>query len=313
MVEQSTKAEVIHATPPVADGDYRLIDTGNMARLEQIGKYTLVRPAQQAIWQRSGHKSAWEQADGVYSRDASGGGSWHWRTKVSREFDILFNSLALRIKLTDFGHVGLFPEQADNWGWMRQQIRDRLRHKNAPNLHVLNLFAHTGGSTLAASQAGAHLVHVDAAKGVVDWARKNAQLCHLDQRPIRWIVDDVLKFAKREQRRNQRYQGIILDPPSFGRGPKGEVFKIENDLPPLLGVLRSLLARDALFILYTCHTPGFTPILLENQLAEMMQSSAGSLHSGEMTVTDAYGRRLPSGSYARWLAPANTHPKSTDQ
>jgi 23S rRNA (cytosine1962-C5)-methyltransferase len=149
----------------------------------------------------------------------------------------------------------------------------------------------------------------------VDWARRNAKLCHLEQRPIRWIVDDAVKFAKREKRRQNRYHGIILDPPSFGRGPKGEVFKIEHDLPPLIEVLRSLLAHNALFVIYSCHTPGFTPILLENQLAEMTQSLGGSLESGEMTVMDAFGRRLPSGSYARWVGPtshANPHIKPSE-
>ena len=310
-MEQQENTQNIVRPPSTDTGDnYRLLDTGNMSRLEQIGKYTLVRPAPQAVWKPRELPAAWKQADAVYTRDHSGEGIWQWRKKVNREFDILFSNLALRIKLTNFGHLGLFPEQTDNWEWMRQQIHGRLRYKNAANLHVLNLFAYTGGSTLAASQSGAHVVHVDAAKGVVDWARKNAQLCHLEQRPIRWIVDDVVKFAKREKRRGNRYQGIILDPPSFGRGPKGEVFKIEQDILPLMEELRSLLARDALFIIYSCHTPGFTPILLENQLAEMTQSREGSIESGEMTVMDAFGRQLPSGSYARWLGSTQDKSKS---
>jgi 23S rRNA (cytosine1962-C5)-methyltransferase len=169
-------------------------------------------------------------------------------------------------------------------------------------LHILNLFAYTGGSTLACSQAGAHLIHVDAAKGVVDWARKNTKQSKLEERPIRWLVDDAMKYVEREMRRNHTYHGIIFDPPSFGRGPKGEVFKIENDLMPLLEGCQALLAKDALFVLYSCHTPGFTPLTLENQLLGMLDGRDGALESGEMTLTAQAGRQLPSGTYARWVA-----------
>ncbi|GIV78331.1 class I SAM-dependent methyltransferase [Litorilinea aerophila] len=288
--------------PALFAGEYTLLDSGNASKLEQLGPYRLIRPAPQAIWHPRLPRSEWDQAHAIYERSSSGGGSWHWQRKVSREFDVLFSNLSFRIKLTNFGHLGLFPEQAINWGWLRENIRERLQRTNYRNLHVLNLFAYTGGSTLAASQAGAHVVHVDAAKGVVDWARRNARQCHLDERPIRWLVDDALKFVKREIRRGNRYQGIILDPPSFGRGPKGEVFKIEDDLLPLLEACRELLARDALFVLYSCHTPGFTPIVLANQLADVVGERGGSLEHGEMVIPDSTGRLLPSGTYARWLA-----------
>ncbi len=283
-------------------GDYSLLDSGNMSKLEVIGPYTLVRPAPQAIWLPRLGAAEWNRADAVYTRDQSGGGSWEWHNQVRRNFDLLYDGLAFQIKLTNFGHLGLFPEQAPQWHWLRKQIRSRLQHSGGSNLHVLNLFAYTGGSTLAASQAGAHVVHVDAAKGVVDWARKNAQLCHLDSRPIRWLVDDALKFVKRENRRNSRYHGIILDPPSFGRGPKGEVFKIENDLLPLLEECRNLLAHDALFVLYTCHTPGFTPLVMQNQLSILTGERDGDMEWGEMIVLDRQNCPLPSGAYARWGA-----------
>ena len=185
---------------------------------------------------------------------------------------------------------------------MRQVIRQRMLRTNQRNLYVLNLFGYTGGSTLACSQAGAHLVHVDAAKGVVDWARKNAKQSKLEERPIRWLVDDAMKYVEREMRREHTYHGIIFDPPSFGRGPKGEVFKIENDLMPLLEGCQKLLAKDALFVLYSCHTPGFTPLTLENQLLGMLDGRDGALESGEMTLTAQAGRPLPSGTYARWVA-----------
>jgi 23S rRNA (cytosine1962-C5)-methyltransferase len=288
--------------PPAAKGDYQLLDSGNMRKLEQVGPYLMVRPAPQALWRPRLPQAAWQRAVAVYERDSSGSGQWQFRGSVKREYDILFSNISLRIKLTDFGHLGLFPEQTANWEWLRHLIRRRLQKTNNRNLHVLNLFGYTGGSTLAASQAGAHLVHVDAAKGVVDWAKRNAEISRLQDRPIRWLVDDALKFVKREARRNNRYQGIILDPPSFGRGPKGEVFKIEDDLLPLLDECRTLLADDALFILYSGHTPGFTPLVMHNQLA-MIAPKNGQIEHDEMVVVDQQGRPLPSGTYARWSRP----------
>jgi 23S rRNA (cytosine1962-C5)-methyltransferase len=292
------------STAGTASGDYQLLDSGNMSKLERLGPYLLVRPSPQAIWEPRMPDSEWRRADAVFTRDETGGGKWTWRSKVSRDFDILFNQLLLQIKLTNFGHMGLFPEQAANWEWLRRQIRTRLDATNQRNIHVLNLFGYTGGSTLAASQAGAHVVHLDAAKGVVDWARTNARKSHLDERPIRWIVDDAAKFVQREVRRGSRYQGIILDPPSFGRGPKGEVFKIEDDLLPLLNECRSLLHDDALFVVYSCHTPGFTPTVLQNQMESIVPKRRGVIEAGEMVVADSNSRLLPSGAYARWLASA---------
>jgi len=283
-------------------GDYTLLDSGDGRKLEQVGDHRLVRQAPQAVWSRRLPDSEWKAADAVYERDSSGGGQWRRAHKAPRKLEILYANLHFQIKLTDFGHLGLFPEQAQNWEWMRQLIRARLECTNGRNLHILNLFAYTGGSTLACSQAGAHLVHVDAAKGVVDWARKNARLSHLDERPIRWLVDDALKFVKREARRDRRYQGIILDPPSFGRGPKGEVFKIEHDLMPLLAACREILADDVLFLLLSCHTPGFTPTTLRNEMMEIVDGRGGRLEEGEMTIAEPSGRMLPSGTYARWQA-----------
>lgn len=281
---------------------YTLLDSGNMQKLERVGPYLLVRPSPQAIWSPQLSRSEWEKADGTYVRTSEGGGHWNWHNKVKREFDLLFNTLSFEIHLTNFGHMGLFPEHATHWGWLRDLIRNRLRRTNDRNLHVLNLFAYTGGSSLAASQAGAHVVHLDAARNVVEWARKNAHLSGLQDRPIRWLVDDATKFINREQRRRARYQAIILDPPSFGRGPQGEVFKIEKDLMPLLEACSGLLAPDALFVLYTSHTPGFTPITMHNQLTELVDPRKGNMESGEMVIEAADGRRLPSGAFARWSA-----------
>jgi 23S rRNA (cytosine1962-C5)-methyltransferase len=292
----------------VVSNDYALLDSGNMKKLERLGPYLLVRPSQAAVWEPRLAETEWRKADGVYTRDTGeDGGKWTFHRKVQREFDVLYGSLHLHIRLTNFGHMGLFAEQVDNWDWLREIIRKRMLATNDRNLYVLNLFGYTGGSTLAASQAGAHLVHLDAAKGVVDWARKNAELSGLADRPIRWLVDDAMKFVKREERRGNTYQGIILDPPSFGRGPQGEVFKIEDHLVPLLQSCRSLLAKDALFVLYSCHTPGFTPLTLENQLELIIGRRKGMIEAGEMTVAEAdvpglQGRLLPSGAVARWVA-----------
>ena len=289
------------------ENTYKLLDSGNMQKLEQIGPYKLVRPSPQAIWAPKLSKSDWKQAHGTYTRNKSsddgGNGKWEWKREVKRDFDILYAGLFLRMRLTNFGHMGLFPEQEDNWQWLREKIHTRMEKTNNSNLHVLNLFAYTGGASLAASQAGAHVVHVDAAKGVVDWARKNAELSHLNRRPIRWIVEDALKFVRREERRGNSYQGIIFDPPSFGRGPKGEVFKIEKDLPALLEACRSTLSKDALFALYSCHTPGFTPLGLTNQLQTLIGGRSGTVECGEMVIQDANQRPLPSGVYARWSGP----------
>ena len=289
-------------TTTITDNEYVLLDSGNEQKLERVGEYTLVRPSPQAVWRPQLPEAEWNRADAIYVRSSEGSGSWQWKRKIKREFDLLYNNISFNIHLTDFGHLGLFPEQVDNWNWLRQIIRKRLVRTNYRNLHILNLFAYTGGSTLACSQAGAHLIHVDAAKGVVDWARKNTKQSKLEERPIRWLVDDAMKYVEREMRRNHTYHGIIFDPPSFGRGPKGEVFKIENDLMPLLEGCQALLAKDALFVLYSCHTPGFTPLTLENQLLGMLDGRYGALESGEMTLTAQAGRQLPSGTYARWVA-----------
>ena len=289
-------------------GDYQLLDSGNMRRLERIGPYLLVRPSLQAIWQPRRIDSDWERADGVYERSANeDGGRWKFARKVNREFEVLYGDLQFHLKLTNFGHLGLFAEQLENWNWMRTAIRARLARTNDRNLYVLNLFGYTGGSTLACSQAGAHCVHVDAARGVVDWARKNAELSGLQERPIRWLVEDAMKFVKREERRGHTYHAIILDPPTFGRGPKGEIFKIETDLVPLLQACRTLLAPDALFVLYSCHTPGFTPIAMRNQIDIVTSGRKGTVEAGEMSVAETQAdagraRLLPSGVYARWLA-----------
>jgi len=216
---------------------------------------------------------------------------------------VLYNTLAFEIHLTNFGHMGLFPEQAENWDWLRRKIRTRMQKTNDRNFHVLNLFAYTGGSSLAASQAGAHVVHLDAAKNVVDWARKNAQLCSMQDRPIRWIVDDALKFVQREVRRGSTYDGIILDPPKFGRGPKGEVWEFYKLLPNLLQTCSQLLGQRPLFLLITAYAVKASSLTLHYALEEIFRSHGGTIQAGEVALQEqSAGRLVSMAIFARWSA-----------
>ena len=275
---------------------YTLLDSGNFRKLEQVGPYTLDRPALQAIWRFTQSPEVWQQADAVYQRGKSGGGRWIFRQRLPHSWTIEHFGLTMKIQLTDFGHLGLFAEQGPNWAWIREQINRANRQ-----LNILNTFAYSGGSSLAAASAGARVVHVDASRGMVNWGKENAQVSGLADKPIRWLVDDVPKFINREIRRGNRYDGIILDPPSFGRGPKGEVWKFEDDLPQLLDACRQLLSDDPRFILFSAHTPGFSPLALENLLADMMRDHKGRLNSAEMVIAHQESeRQLPSGLMARW-------------
>ena len=281
---------------------YTLLDSGHGNKLEQIGPYRLIRPAPQAIWSPRRKPALWEGVHAIYQRSKSGGGHWDYKQPLPESWTITYHRLKLTIKLTDFGHVGLFAEQGPNWDWIQTQINQAKRP-----IHVLNTFAYTGGSTLAAAMAGAKgldevkVVHLDSSKGIVTWARENATLGGLAQHPIRWVVDDVSKFVKREIKRNQRYDALIFDPPSFGRGSKGEVWKFERDLPQLLEQCQPLLSDQPLFVLLSAHTPGFTPLALENLLADMMQPYGGHSSSAEMVIPEqASDRFLPSGTMGRW-------------
>lgn len=276
---------------------YQLLDSGNFRKLEQLGPYLLDRPAPQAIWRPSQAAEVWAMADALYHRSRSGGGDWEFKRKLPDSWPITYCGLTMKIKLTDFGHLGLFPEQGPNWPWIQKQIKRASRPVN-----VLNTFAYTGGSSLAAAAAGAKVVHLDAAKGMIGWGRENAELSGLADKPIRWLVDDVTKFMKREVRRGNHYEAIILDPPSFGRGPKGQVWKFENDLPALLDLCRQVLSKKPLFILLSAHTSSFSPLALENLLADMMTGFKGRLNSHEMIIPQAGSKRsLPSGSLASWI------------
>lgn len=276
---------------------YQLLDSGSESKLERVGPYLLVRPSPQAFWSPDLPEKEWSNADAVYIRSSTGGGSWDFKKRLPERWEIEYRGFKFIIKPTGFGHLGIFPEHGDSWDW----IEERIRRAKGP-VNLLNMFAYTGGATLAAARAGANVCHLDASKGVVDWAKENAALSNLGDRPVRWIVDDVVKFVQKEIRRDKKYDAIILDPPSFGRGAKGEVWKIEDDLLKLLHDCRQVLSDNPLFILLSCHSPGFSPLVLQNLLAEMMKDRPGVLSCGEMVIREETGRLLPSGAYARWAA-----------
>ena len=278
---------------------YVLLDSGNGRKLERFGGYVLSRPCAQAIWSPQRPPADWEAAHAAFDRET--GNRWHGRDALPANWTLAVDGLRFRLSSTDFGHLGIFPEQRASWRWIGERVQ-AARAAGVPSVRVLNLFAYSGGSTLAAARAGAEVCHLDASAGMVDWARANAALNALDQAPIRWIVEDAHKFLGREIRRGRRYEGIILDPPSFGRGAKGEVYKIERDLPQTLDLCRQLLSDAPRFVLLSAHTPGITPVVLENLLTERLAGVAGGVESGEMTLAGAPGvRPVPSGCMARWF------------
>ena len=275
----------------ISDSNYTLLDGGNFQKLEQIGPFRFVRPSPGAVWSpRLGNKD-WNRFDAKFNRFSGGDGKWDIANKkVKEEWEILHGGVKLLCQITDFGHVGFFAEQGTNWKKLTQLC-------NADNFHVLNLFAYTGGASLAAAKGGAHVVHLDASKTSVGWARRNAEINGLSEHPIRWIVDDALKFTAREVKRGRKYQGIVLDPPSYGRGTKGEVWKIEDSMIPLLDNLKCLMADDLKFIHLSSHSSGYSPQALKNLLVDILGSRQGAFEFDEMLVTESNGiRNLPAGS-----------------
>ncbi|MCA1963785.1 MAG: class I SAM-dependent methyltransferase [Prosthecobacter sp.] len=283
----------------MADDGYELLDSGGFQKLERFGAVVLSRPCAQAVWRKTQPETTWRRATASFFRD--GGNQWRGRDRLPETWEIEVDGTRFLLSSTDFGHLGIFPEQREPWLRIRQTCRDYEKRVGRP-ARVLNLFAYSGGSTLAAAHGGAEVCHVDASRGMVDWARKNAALNGLQEHPIRWIVDDVTKFLERELRRERRYDLVILDPPSYGRGAKGEVFKIEDDLPRLLALLKSLMSTQPLGALLSCHTPELTPISLSHLLRQEFGPD-GRLEAGEMLLRGAEGvLPVPSGSFCWWLA-----------
>lgn len=279
---------------------YLLVDSGEGRKLEQFGPYLLSRPCSQAIWKPQKKQDLWSSAHAIFSRENEN--KWTVRTSLPEAWQVKVADIVFKISSTDFGHLGIFPEQKIFWEWIQSTIKEHLKKNKPPN--ILNLFAYSGGSTLAAAKAGASVCHLDASKGMVAWARENAVLNDLENAPIRWIVDDVNKFLAREIRRGNRYDGIILDPPSFGRGSKGEIFKIEESITQLLHDCIHLLSDTPLFILFSCHTNGFTPIAMHHLMQQVTAPlKKGKIETGEMTLKGEEGIfDVPSGTYAKWIA-----------
>lgn len=288
----------------LADGwkDYELIDCDKGEKLERWGNRILVRPDPQIVWELdpTDRSPLWEQADARYVRSSTGGGSWHTFHKLPPSWTVNYHELTFGIKPMGFKHTGLFPEQAANWDWFSHIIQKSGRE----NVNVLNLFAYTGGATLAAASAGASVCHVDAAKGMVSWAKENAVLSGLSQCPIRYIVDDVKKFVQREIRRGRKYDGIIMDPPSYGRGPGGELWKIEQELYPLICLCMQVLSDDPLFFLVNTYTTGLSGSIMENIFRMTLRRQFGGSFAVDEVGLPVTSKSLvlPCGYSSRWQA-----------
>jgi 23S rRNA (cytosine1962-C5)-methyltransferase len=275
--------------------EYELLDSGDGMKLERFGPYRFVRPEAQAIWHPALPVHQW-QADGIFRNEGDGdGGRWHFRHPLDERWTMRYHDLRFWAQPTPFRHLGLFPEQAAHWDWMRERIVAAER-----SVKVLNLFGYTGLATLAAAKAGAQIVHVDASKKGIAWARENQALSGLDAAPIRWLLDDALKFVRREVRRGAHYDGFVIDPPPFGRGPKGEIWRIEESLPALLRECRNLFSDQPLFVILTAYAVKFSSISLANVLADIVRDG-GTLSGGEMVLPERHAERLlPVALYARW-------------
>ncbi len=282
----------------IADGwkDYEVIDTCAGEKLERWGDYILLRPDPQVIWETPKKNKAWRKLNAHYHRSSKGGGEWEF-FDLPQTWQIHYKELTFQLQPFQFKHTGLFPEQAVNWDWFGEKIRK----VNRP-VKVLNLFAYTGGATLAAAAAGASVTHVDASKGMVTWAKENAVASGLGEAPIRWLVDDCVKFVEREIRRGNKYDGIIMDPPSYGRGPKGEIWKIEEKIFPFIELCTQILSEDALFFLVNSYTTGLQPAVLTYMLnTALVPKFGGKVVADEigLPVSDN-GLVLPCGASGRW-------------
>ncbi len=277
--------------------DYELIDASNGEKLERWGNIILIRPEPQAIWNSPRENPLWNKAHAVYHRSDKGGGYWEKRRHVPDVWSINYRNLTFNLKPMGFKHTGLFPEQAVNWNLMTEFINESRRP-----LKILNLFSYTGGATVACLKAGASVTHVDASKGMVQWAKENAAASSVKERPVRWLVDDCVKFVDREIRRSNKYDGIIMDPPSYGRGPDGEVWKLEQHISPLLTKISKLLSDDARFFLLNTYTAGISPTILDYLVKEcVVKNRNGTVSTDEigLKITDK-NIVLPCGNTTVW-------------
>lgn len=282
----------------IADGwkDYEVIDSSNGEKLERWGDYILVRPDPQVIWDTPKIDSRWKKMNGHYHRSSKGGGEWEF-FNLPKQWTINYKSLTFNLQPFSFKHTGLFPEQATNWDWFSNKIKEANRE-----VKVLNLFAYTGGATISAAAAGANVTHVDASKGMVTWAKENAKSSGLEEAPIRYLVDDCVKFVEREIRRGNKYDAIIMDPPSYGRGPKGEIWKIEEQIHSFIQLCTGVLSDKPLFFLLNSYTTGLQPAVLTYMLStELCSRYGGKVNSDEIGLpVTGNGLVLPCGASGRW-------------
>ena len=275
--------------------DYEILDMASGEKLERWGNIYLVRPDPQIIWKEKSFPKKWNEANAVYNRSSSGGGGWNYKKRLPDAWQIKYKNLTFNIKPMGFKHTGLFPEQAVNWDWMINKIKSEKRE-----IKVLNLFAYTGGATVACLSAGASVCHVDSSKGMVAWAKENVASSGLSDRPVRFIIDDVTKFVQREIRRGNKYDAIVMDPPSYGRGKNGEVWQFENNIADLVELCSEVLSDDPLFFLINSYTTGISAKVLEN-LLDLKIKKKGKLASGEIGLPMTNSKLvLPCGIYGRW-------------
>lgn len=277
--------------------DYQLLDCSSGERLERWGKVTLIRPDPQVVWQTPKTHPLWRKADAVYHRSNTGGGKWEVRSRIPDRWEIGYRDLRFNVKTMGFKHTGVFPEQAVNWDY----VSEKIRAANRP-VKVLNLFGYTGAATVSALKAGAQVVHVDASKGMVQWAKENALSSGVADRPVRWIVDDCIKFVQREIRRGNRYDILIMDPPSYGRGPGGEVWKLENEIYHFVELCREVLSESPIAVLINSYTAGLSPAVMQYILGTLIVPKfGGSVESEEIGLpVQASGLLLPCGATAIW-------------
>ncbi len=288
--------------------EYEVIDTSSGEKLERWGNYILVRPDPQVIWNTPKDDPGWKKPNAHYHRSSKGGGDWEF-FKLPQEWELSYHTrtnlnLTFHLKPFHFKHTGLFPEQAVNWEWFSSIIKEALDNNPSRTIKVLNLFAYTGGATLSAAAAGAQVTHVDASKGMVGWAKENAASSGLAKAPVRWLVDDCVKFVEREIRRGNTYDAVIMDPPSYGRGPKGEIWKIEDAVYPFIELTTKVLAKNPLFFLINSYTTGLQPAVLSYMLeTALVAKFGGAVQSSEIGLpVSSNGLVLPCGASGRWTA-----------
>ncbi len=291
-----------------ASTDYELVDSGEGEKLERFGKHVLSRPDPQALWPKKLPLTEWKKAEAYFTRD-SGGAEWTYRDgKNLEKWSVNFGDLKLWIKPTAFKHTGIFPEQLANWKWIEGKIKDQIskikdrKIQDEGEVEVLNLFGYTGGATLTAAKAGAKVVHIDSSKAAITWARENAELSGLADKPIRWIIEDARVFVEREIRRGKTYDAIIMDPPAFGHGPESEIWKIEEHFLALMENCKKLLKPDPLFFLINGYSAGYSAVAYENNLLSLKEKIGGEIEVGELVIKESSenGRLLPCGIFARW-------------